>query len=96
VEFGQQRQRLKLNKFVFNVKELFELFSRTFHTTFNLQNYEILLFDKQLDSMINLDFTQLENYTRFKIQLNNKQCSSADEMVNKTIDEKRNLNLCFF
>jgi hypothetical protein len=27
-----------------------------------------------------LDFTQLENHARFEIQLNNKQCSSADEM----------------
>jgi hypothetical protein len=82
VEFGQQRQRLKLNKFFFNIKELIELFSGAFNTEFNLQRYEIVLLDERLDSMTVLDFTQLENYSRFRIQLNNKQCSSAEEIVN--------------
>ena len=89
MEFGQQRQRLKLNKFVVNVEELIELFSGIFNTKFNLQKYDIVLLDERLDSMTVLDFTQLENYSRFRIQLNNnKQCSSAEEIVNKkNIDE---------
>ncbi len=93
VEFGQQRQRLQLNKFYYNLNELFELFSRTFQTKFNSQKYDILLFNNRLDSMTNLDFTQLDNYPRFKIQLNNKQISSyssANEMVNKLSMKKRN------
>jgi len=73
VEFGQQRQRLKLNKFYFNINELLKLFSQTFNISFNLKKYEILLSNKRLDSMINLDFTQLDKYQRFKIQLNNNQ-----------------------
>jgi len=82
-----------LNKFYFNLNELFELFSRTFQTKFNSQKYDILLFNNRLDSMTNLDFTQLDNYPRFKIQLNNKQISSyssANEMVNKLSMRKRN------
>ncbi len=73
VEFGQQRQRLKLNKFYFTINELLKLFSQTFNISFNLKKYEILLSNKRLDSMINLDFTQLDKYQRFKIQLNNNQ-----------------------
>lgn len=68
VEFGQQRQRLKLNKFSFSINELIELFSRTFNISFNLKKYEILLFNKRIDSITNLNFTHLEIYQRFKIQ----------------------------
>jgi len=86
VEFGQQRQRIKLNKFYFTINELLELFSQTFHILFNLKKYEILLSNKRLDSMTNFDFTQLNKYQRFKIQLNNNQTinsmiSDQDEIV---------------
>jgi len=60
-----------LSKFCFTTNELLELFSRTFQISLNLKKYEILLFNKRLDSMTKLDFTQLDNYQRFKIQLNN-------------------------
>jgi hypothetical protein len=77
VEFGQQRQRLKLKRFDFNINELLKLFSQTFKISFNLNKYQILLFDKPLDSMTKLDFIPLDNYQRFKIQLN----TNRDEIV---------------
>ncbi len=80
VEFGQQRQRIKLNKFYFTINELLELFSQTFHITFNLNKYEILLFNKRIDYMTNLDFTRLEKYQRFKIQLNNNNNHQTTEL----------------
>ena len=84
MEFGQQRQRLKLKKFHFTIQELLQLFSRIFHTSFDLQNYDILLFNERLHSITNLDFTQLNIYPRFRIQLHNHQNTSyaSDEMVN--------------
>jgi len=60
-----------LSKFCFTTNELLELFSRIFQISLNLKKYEILLFNQRLDSMTKLDFTQLDNYQRFKIQLNN-------------------------
>jgi len=92
VEFGQQRQRIKLNKFDFTINELLELFSRTFHIIFDLQKYEILLFNKRLDSITHLDFTQLENYQRFKIQLNNNQITPMIDNRDEITSLKQRLN----
>ncbi|CAF1173274.1 unnamed protein product [Rotaria sp. Silwood1] len=73
VEFGQQRQRIKLNKIYFTINELLELFSQTFQKLIDLKKYEIFLFNKQLDSMTHIDFSQLNNYQRFKIKLKNNR-----------------------
>jgi len=89
VEFGQQRRRLKLNKFYLTINELLELFSELFHIAFDMKKYEILLFDKRLDSMTNLDFTQLDNYSRFKIQLNrNQPTKSFDSYSSSMISDR--------
>ena len=91
MEFGQQRQRVNLKKFVFNRKELVELFSRTFHTELNFEKYDIWLFEKRVDAMAILDFSQLGNYARFRIQSKNQQYSSADEIVNKLSRRRKNI-----
>ncbi len=68
-----------------NINDLLKLFSQTFRISFDLNKYEILFFNKPIDSMAKFDFTQLDNYQRFKIQLNTKQVDPAindeDEIV---------------
>ncbi|CAF3881579.1 unnamed protein product [Rotaria sordida] len=83
VEFGQQRQRIKLNKIYFTINELLELFSQTFQNLINLKKYEIFLFNKRLDSMTNIDFSQLNNYQRFKIKLNNNRTIEQIDSFNQ-------------
>ena len=56
-----------------NINDLLKLFSQTFQISFDLNKYEILFFNKPINSMTKFDFTQLDNYQRFKIQLNNNQ-----------------------
>ncbi|CAF0823715.1 unnamed protein product [Adineta steineri] len=88
IEFGQQRQRIKLNKYLFNINELLEIFSKTFQISFNLNKYDILLFNKRLDLLTKLDFTQLNNYQRFKIQINNNnQTDKCHSSTVKSEDE---------
>ncbi|CAF2643830.1 unnamed protein product [Rotaria sp. Silwood2] len=73
VEFGQQRQRIKLNKIQFTINELLELFSQTFQHVINFKKYEIFLCNKRIDSMTNIDFSQINNDQRFKIKLKNNR-----------------------
>jgi hypothetical protein len=53
------------------INELLEIFSRTFQNSFDLKKYDIFLWNQQLDSMTNLDFTHLDDYQRFQIRLHN-------------------------
>ncbi|CAF3548420.1 unnamed protein product [Rotaria sordida] len=93
VEFGQQRQRIKLNKIYFTINELLELFSQTFQNLINLKKYEIFLFNKRLDSMTNIDFSQLNNYQRFKIKLNNNRTIEQIDSFNQN-DLYSSLMIC--
>ncbi|CAF1044890.1 unnamed protein product [Adineta ricciae] len=67
VEFGQQRQRLLLKKYHFTIRELLELFSKTFQKSFNLRQYEIFLFNERIHSTARFHFLQLDNFQRFQI-----------------------------
>ncbi|CAF1965049.1 unnamed protein product [Rotaria magnacalcarata] len=96
IELGQQRQRIKLNKAYFTLQELIELFSQVFQMKFDLQKYEILLYNIQLDSMTSIDFTQFNNYQRFKIQLKNNRTTELSNTIysdkNEIASLKQRLN----
>jgi hypothetical protein len=82
-----------LNKFYFTLNELLKLFSETFQNSFDLIKYEILLFNKPLHSLTKLDFTQLENYQRFKVQLKRELlCSSMVRNTDEMVSLKQRLN----
>ncbi|CAF4127938.1 unnamed protein product [Rotaria socialis] len=97
IELGQQRQRIKLNKVYFTLQELIELFSQVFQMKFDLQTYEILLSHKRLDSMTRIDFTQYNNYQRFKIQLKNNRTTELSNTIysdkNEIASLKQRLNI---
>ncbi|UJR36085.1 hypothetical protein I4U23_028821 [Adineta vaga] len=93
VEFGQQRQRLKLKKHIFTINELLELFSKTFQKVFDLKQYEILLSNQRIDSTKIFNFHQLDNFQRFKIQLNSKTSTKIDSDENDLISVKQRLNI---
>lgn len=88
VELGQQRQRIKLTKVCFTFDELVELFCQMFQIKFDLKKYEIFHFDKRLNSITSIDFSQLDNYQRFKIQSNTSQNNVVIELFSSKISNQ--------
>lgn len=68
VEFGQQRQRLKLDKDFFTIKQLLDLFSTNFQREINLDGFDITFLNGKLNDKTTIDFCHFENYQRFTIQ----------------------------